>query len=231
MTVFLSSPVLPVPLSRSVCVSVGRLPAWLSHLCRSVLVFLSLIVCLFATDRQTDRLTQTPTHRHTDRQTDSKHRQKAYVRTDVYTQAVLTVSSEHTIRKHESNYLWMSALPFFQCRTGNHCGMHAPNMHAGHDKFSKESMVVAAEALRDKYTTNGVAYEPRSTSLRMVIIVRNFFMHAGDLECVTGRSSSTPESRSSSVSKHIISLRSLRPRTVSCATHNRRAPSLSEWRG
>lgn len=96
MTVFLSSPVLPVPLSRSVCVSVGRLPAWLSHLCRSVLVFLSLIVCLFATDRQTDRLTQTPTHRHTDRQTDSKHRQKAYVRTDVYTQAVLTVSSEHT---------------------------------------------------------------------------------------------------------------------------------------
>ena len=118
----------------------------------------------------------------------------------------------------------MSALPFFQCQTGNHCGMHALNMHAGHDKFSKESMVVAAEALRDKYTTNGVAYEPRSTSLRMVIIVRNFLMHAGDLECVTGRSSSTPESRSSSVSKHIISLRSLR---LSCATQNRRAPSLS----
>ena len=110
--------------------------------------------------------------------------------------------------------------------------MRALNMHAGNDKFSNESMVVAAEALREKYNTNGVVYKHmyREHITSNGDYSAELLMHAADLEYVTPKEwpllLNTREP--SSVSKAIISLRSLRSRTVSCATQNRRAPSLSQ---
>jgi hypothetical protein len=63
--------------------------------------------------------------------------------------------------------------------------MHALNMHAGNDKFSNESMVAAAEALREKYNTNGVVYEHREHITSNGDYSAELLMHAADLEYVT----------------------------------------------
>ncbi len=63
--------------------------------------------------------------------------------------------------------------------------MHALNMHAGHDKFSKESMALAAESLRDKYITNGVAFEPKEHITSNGDYSAELLMHAANLEYVT----------------------------------------------
>ena len=51
-------------------------------------------------------------------------------------------------------------IPYFEAQgpEGNHCGMHAINMHAGGDVFSKQSMVAAADGLRTEFERRGIPF-------------------------------------------------------------------------